>query len=179
MVNKISLALVASFLIAGCANKSTTDIPVEDAGQAFKTRYGTNLSHRPVSIRSESTQAVGGGAFLGGAAGAVIGQTNGATLGGLLLGGVAGELAHDLIEMDNGIEYIIAFGDGTTMIIDQLQRMWEPVLADGTRVLVQFGAKYNRVISAENLQNTINAPQELQINNPKVTKKLARIRDAH
>jgi outer membrane lipoprotein SlyB len=156
---------------AGCANKSTTDIPLEDAGQAFKTRYGTILSHRPVSIRSDSTQAVGGGVFLGGAAGAVIGQTNSATLGGLLLGGIAGELAHDLIETNNGIEYVIAFGDGTTMIIDQIQRGYEPVLEKGTRVLVQFGAKSNRVISAESLATEIDPPEELRFNKTATRKK--------
>jgi outer membrane lipoprotein SlyB len=157
--------------LGGCANKSTTDIPLEDAGQAFKTRYGTILSHRPVSIRSDSTQAVGGGVFLGGATGAVIGQTNGATLGGLLLGGAVGELAHDLIETDNGIEYVIAFGDGTTMIIDQIQRWHEPVLEKGTRVLVQFGAKSNRVISAEDLAKDIDPPDELRLNTKAIAKK--------
>jgi outer membrane lipoprotein SlyB len=157
------LALLASLFLAGCANRSTTDIPLEDAGQAFQTRYGTVLSQRPVSVRSDSTQAVGGGAFLGGAAGAVIGQTNGAMLGGLVLGGVAGELAHDLIETENAIEYVIAFEDGTTMIIAQIQRWHEPVLKKGTRVLVQFGAKSNRVISAEELEREINPPEELKL----------------
>jgi outer membrane lipoprotein SlyB len=164
------LALWSSLVRAGCANKSTTDIPLEDAGQAFQTRYGTVLSHRPVSVRSDSTQAVGGGAFLGGAAGAVIGQTNGAMLGGLVLGGVAGELAHDLIETDNAIEYVIAFGDGKTMIIAQIQRGNEPVLQKGTRVLVQFGAKSNRVISAEDLEKEIEPPQELRLKTQKPIK---------
>lgn len=164
------LALCASLFLAGCANKSTTDIPLEDAGQAFQTRYGTVLSQRPVSVRSDSTQAVGGGAFLGGAAGAVIGQTNGAMLGGLVLGGVAGELAHDLIETDNAIEYVIAFGDGTTMIIAQIQRWHEPVWEKGTRVLVQFGAKSNRVLSAENLEREINPPEELKLKMQKSSK---------
>jgi len=161
------LALFASLFLAGCANKSTTDIPLEDAGQAFQTRYGTVLSHRPVSVRSDSTQAVGGGAFLGGAAGAVVGQTNGAMLGGLVLGGVAGELVHDLIENDNAIEYVIAFGDGKTMIIAQIQRWYEPVLQKGTRVLVQFGAKSNRVITAEDLEKEIVPPEELRLKTQK------------
>ncbi len=164
------LAFIACLILAGCANKSTTDIPVEDAGQAFQTRYGTILSHRPVSVRSDSTQAIGGGAFLGGAASAVVGQTNGAMLGGLVLGGVAGELTHDLLEMDNAIEYVIAFGDGKTMIIAQIQRWYEPVLPEGTRVLVQFGAKSNRVISAESLKKEIDPPQELQIKSAKPAK---------
>ena len=167
MKSFLPLALFASLLLSGCANKSTTDIPLEDAGQAFKTRYGTILSQRPVSVRSDSTQAVGGGAFLGGAAGAVVGQTNGAMLGGLLLGGVAGELAHDLIETENAIEYVIAFGDGTTMIIAQIQRGSETVLQKGTRVLVQFGAKSNRVISAEDLENEIYPPEELKLKTKK------------
>ena len=168
------LALFASLLLAGCANKSTTDIPLEDAGQAFQTRYGTILSQRPVSVRSDSTQAVGGGAFLGGATGAVIGQTNGAMLGGLVLGGVAGELAHDLIETDNAIEYVIAFGDGKTMIIAQIQRWYEPVLQKGTRVLVQFGAKSNRVISAEDLEKEIVPPEELKLKTQKSDKPIRR-----
>ncbi len=168
------LALFASLLLAGCANKSTTDIPLEDAGQAFQTRYGTILGQRPVSVRSDSTQAVGGGAFLGGATGAVIGQTNGAMLGGLVLGGVAGELAHDLIETDNAIEYVIAFGDGKTMIIAQIQRWYEPVLQKGTRVLVQFGAKSNRVISAEDLEKEIVPPEELKLKTQKSDKPIRR-----
>ena len=162
------------FFLQGCANKSTTDILLEDAGQAFKTRYGTILSHRPVSVRSDSSLAVGSGAFLGGVGGAVVGKTNGTTLAGFLLGMVAGEALHELAETDNAIEYVVAFGDGTTMIIDQVQRGREPVLEQGTRVIVQFGAKTNRVISAEALPTTIAPPAELQINEPEQARKPAR-----
>ncbi len=166
-------AVFAACLLSGCANKSTTDILLEDAGQAFKTRYGTILSHRPVSVRSDSSLAVGSGAFLGGVGGAVVGKTNGTTLAGFLLGMVAGEALHELAETDNAIEYVVAFGDGTTMIIDQVQRDREAVLQQGTRVIVQFGAKINRVISAEALPTTIAPPAELQINEPEQARKPA------
>ena len=67
--------------------------------------------------------------------------------------------------IDTGIDFKhpdFAFGDGKTMIIAQIQRWYEPVLPEGTRVLVQFGAKSNRVISAESLKKEIDPPQELQ-----------------
>ncbi len=166
--------MAAALLLTGCANKSTTDILLEDAGQAFKTRYGTILSHRPVSVRSDSSFAVGSGAFLGGVGGAVLGKTNGATLAGFLAGMVAGEALHELAETENAVEYVIGFGDGTTMIIDQVQRDREPVLQEGTRVIVQFGAKINRVISAENLPANIAPPKELQISEPEKKRKPAR-----
>ncbi len=161
-----SCLILAALLLSGCANKSTTDILQADSGQAFSVRYGTIMSHRPVSVRSDSTAAVGSGAFFGGVGAAVISKTNGATLAGFLLGAVAGEALHELAETDNGIEYVIAFGDGTTMIIAQIQRSREPVLAEGTRVIVQFGAKVNRVISAEHLPTELAAPTELKIKPP-------------
>ena len=161
--------LFSALLLGGCANKSTTDILEIDSGKAFTVRYGTIMSHRPVSVRSDPTTAVGTGAVMGGVGGALLSKTNSATLVGFLAGAVAGEILHDLGETNNGIEYVIAFGDGTTMIIDQIQRNREPVLAEGTRVIVQFGAKVNRVISAENLPSSLAAPKELEINAPKKT----------
>ena len=153
-----------------------------DSGQAFTVRYGTIMSHRPVSVRSDSTVAVGAGALFGGVGGALWSKTNGATLVGFLAGAVAGEVLHDLGETNNGIEYVIAFGDGTTMVLAQIQRSWEPVLAQGTRVMVQFGAKVNRVRSAEDLPVILPPPKELQILRPhqptKRPKKSGPIREA-
>ena len=95
-----SCLILAALFLGGCANKSTTDILEADSGQAFTVRYGTIMSHRQVSVRSDPTVAVGTGAFFGGVGAAVISKTNGATLAGFLLGAIAGEALHDLGETD-------------------------------------------------------------------------------
>ena len=157
------LMCVAMTALVGCANRSVNDVAIGDSGQAFKVKFGTVLQEHPVSIRSSAQAAGGGGAVLGGISGAGLGQSNGAVLGGALLGGLVGVIAHNIAEKNNGIEYTIAFTDGTTQVIDQIQASTDQVFQAGAPVMVQFGANTNRVLSAANLPDSITHPKEVHV----------------
>jgi outer membrane lipoprotein SlyB len=152
-------ALISALALGGCANKRTTDIDLEDASQASKVKFGTVLDSRPVSVRSEASGAVAGGAMLGGGASALIGQTNGATLAGLVIGALAGSRLHKMIETDNAVEYTVALADGNTIVIAQLQGSDERVFTPGDPVMVQYGSTVNRVLAARHLPETIEKPK--------------------
>ncbi len=153
------VALVCALPLGACANKRTTDIDVEDASQAHKVKFGTILDSRPVSIRSEESGAIAGGAMIGGGAGAMIGQTNGATLAGLLFGAFAGSRLHALIETENGVEYTVALSDGSTVLLSQLQGSDERVFQRGDAVMVQYGSTVNRILSADTLPEKVAKPR--------------------
>jgi outer membrane lipoprotein SlyB len=155
--------LVPALLLSACANRRTTDIDVEDSSQAHKVKFGTVLGARVVTVRSEDAPSMAGGALLGGAAGALVGQTNGATLAGLALGGLAGFGLHRLIEHENAIEYTVALADGQTVLIAQLQGSAERVFKSGDAVMVQYGSTVNRVLSAEHLPDKVAKPKGVAV----------------
>ena len=157
----IALVILTSTALTGCANRSVQDVSVGDAGQAYKVKFGTVLSQAPVNVRSDGSAATTGGALAGGLAGAAMGRSNGATLAGALLGGVAGAIAHNAAETNNAIQYTIAFTDGTTQIINQLQAPTDPVFQSGHPVMVQFGATRNLVLDASKLPNNIRQPKQV------------------
>lgn len=156
-------ALILALPLGACANKRTTDIDVEDASQASKVKFGTVLDARPVSVRSEESGAIAGGAMLGGGAGALIGQTNGATLGGLVLGALAGSRLHRMFETENAVEYTIALADGNTVVIAQLQGSDERVFTPGDDVMVQYGSTVNRVLPAGHLPAKVAKPKVVTV----------------
>ncbi|MDB5643168.1 MAG: outer rane lipoprotein-like [Hyphomicrobiales bacterium] len=156
-------ALISALLLSACANRRTTDIDVEDASQAQKVKFGTVLDSRVVTIRSEESGAIAGGAIAGGFASALIGQTNGATLAGLALGAMAGSGLHRFIENENGIEYTVALADGNTIVIAQLQGSGERVFHSGDAVMVQYGSTVNRVLSAADLPEKVAKPRGVTV----------------
>ena len=155
--------LVPALLLSACANRRTTDIDVEDSSQAHKVKFGTVLGARVVTVRSEDAPSMAGGALLGGAAGALVGQTNGATLAGLALGGLAGFSLHRLIEHENAIEYTVALADGHTVLIAQLQGSDEHVFKSGDAVMVHYGSTVNRVLSAAHLPDKVAKPKGVAV----------------
>lgn len=159
----IPASLIAALLLSGCANRSVNDVSVEDAGQSYKVKFGTVLEQHPVNIRSKGDAATGGGALLGAGAGAVAGNSGNAVLAGAVIGGILGAIAHNAAETNNGIEYTIAFADGTTQIIAQLQLKTDQVFQAGAPVMVQFGANINRVLSAANLPENVSRPKEVRV----------------
>jgi outer membrane lipoprotein SlyB len=161
-VHLVPLLLVPC-LLAACVNKSVNDVALGDAGQAFKVKFGTVLEAHLVNIRSKPDDSVSGGALLGGGAGYALGRNEGSTVGGMLAGAVAGAMVHQMAETQNGFEYTIAFSDGTTQVIDQIQAPEDPVFAAGASVMVQFGATRNRVLSAEALPNSVAHPKEVRV----------------
>ncbi len=157
------VVFLAAAALAGCANKSVNDVRVGDSGQAYQVKFGTVLAQKPVNVRSDPTAATGGGALAGGLAGAAIGRSDGAALAGLLIGGIAGAVAHHAAETNNAIQYTIAFADGSTQVINQIQNSEDPVFQPGHPVMVQFGATRNLVLDASHLPNRVRQPKQVQV----------------
>ena len=157
------LACAVAIPLAGCANKSVSDVSVADSGQAYPVKFGTVLAQSPVNIRSSAEAATTGGALAGGVGGAALGRSGGAVLAGMLVGGIAGAIAQNAAETKNGIAYTIAFADGSTQVINQLQAETDPVFQPGEPVMVQFGATRNIVSSAAHLPNTIAQPKQVRV----------------
>lgn len=144
-------------------NKSVNDVAITDAGQSYKVKFGTVLEQHPVNIKSSPDIGVGAGALFGAGAGAEIGHSSTSAIEGMLAGAVAGAVVQNAIESGNGVEYTIAFNDGTTQVIDQVQVATDPVFQPGAPVMVQFGATRNRVLSAANLPDTVAHPKEVRV----------------
>lgn len=156
------LGLMAMSL-AACVTKGVNDISADDAGQASVVKFGTVIAQHAVNIHADPNLGVGTGALLGGGAGAAFGHSNEATIGGLLAGAIAGAVVQNAVETGNGIEYTIAFADGSTQILDQLQGPGDPIFQPGAAVMVEFGATKHKILSAENLPDTVAHPKVVQV----------------
>jgi outer membrane lipoprotein SlyB len=153
-----------SLMAAGCmTNRGVNDISADDAGQASKVKFGTVIAAHPVNIRSSPDVGVGAGALVGAGAGAGIGHSNASTLEGMLAGAIAGAVVQNALETGNGIEYTIAFADGSTQILDQLQGPGDPVFKPGAAVMVEFGPTKHKILSAEALPETVTHPKEVRV----------------
>ena len=168
-IGNIAIVMMVGVMLSACANRSIRDVSIEDSGQAYKVKFGTVLSQKPVNIRTEAYNATKGGALTGATAGALLGSTTGpeGTASGLVVGtvvgGLVGMVGHSIAETNNGIEYVIAFADGTTQIIDQIQDSSDPVYPKGHPVMVQFGANNNRVLSTADLPSRVKAPKVVRV----------------
>ena len=56
---------------------------------------------------------------------------------------------------------MIAFTDGTTQVITQLQAPTDPIFQSGHPVMVQFGATQNVVLDASKLPNSVRQPKQV------------------
>ncbi len=156
------LSLIAISL-AACVTKGVNDISADDAGQASKVKFGTVIAQHAVNIHADPNLGIGTGALLGGGAGAAFGQSNQATLEGILAGAIAGAVVQNAVESGNGIEYTIAFADGSTQILDQLQGPGDPIFQPGASVMVEFGPTKHKILSAANLPDTVAHPKVVQV----------------
>ena len=121
------------------------------------------IAQGTVNVRSSGEAAAGGGALAGGLAGALIGRSDGAALAGLVIGGIAAAAAHHAAETGNAIQYTIAFADGSTQVINQLQSPEDPVFRPGHSVMVQFGADRNLVLDASHLPSNVRRPKQVVV----------------
>lgn len=159
-----AFALIALGLpMSACVNKSVNDVAVGDAGQAFTVKFGTVIEAHQVNIKGDPQLGASAGALAGGGVGYVAGHNSGSTLGGALAGALAGAIIQNIAESNNGMEYTIAFADGSVHVIDQAQKDGDPVFAAGSPVMVQFGATRNRVLSAANLPREVTAPKGVKV----------------
>jgi outer membrane lipoprotein SlyB len=159
----MGITVLIAFALAGCANRSVKDVSLGDSGQAYKVKFGTVIAQGTVNVRSSGEAAAGGGALAGGLAGALIGRSDGAALAGLVIGGIAAAAAHHAAETGNAIQYTIAFADGSTQVINQLQAPEDPVFRPGHPVMVQFGADRNLVLDAAHLPNNVRRPKQVVV----------------
>ena len=162
-IKKLGITVLIAFTLAGCANRSVKDVSLGDSGQAYKVKFGTVIAQGTVNVRSSGEAAAGGGALAGGLAGALIGRSDGAALAGLVIGGIAAAAAHHAAETGNAIQYTIAFADGSTQVINQLQAPEDPVFRPGHPVMVQFGADRNLVLDAAHLPNNVRRPKQVVV----------------
>lgn len=162
-LHQVLVICLSVLSLAGCANRSVNDVSVGDSGQAYQVKFGTVIAQKPVNVRSDGSAAAGGGALAGGLAGAAFGRSDGATIAGAIIGGIAGAAAHHAAESNNAIQYTIAFADGSTQIINQIQSSSDPVFNPGHPVMVQFGANRNLVLDASHLPNTVRQPKQVRV----------------
>jgi outer membrane lipoprotein SlyB len=160
---KIMMVLASAAWLCGCVTRGINDINADDAGQASKVKFGTVIAAHPVNIRSDPNTGVGAGALLGGGAGAAIGNNSQSTVEGMLAGAIAGAIVQNALETGNGMEYTIAFGDGSTQILDQLQGPGDPVFKPGSAVMVEFGPTKHKILAADNLPETVAHPKEVRV----------------
>jgi outer membrane lipoprotein SlyB len=158
---KIALpCLLGLLLLSGCAQPDQNRYDSRDVGMNATVLFGKIISERQVQITGNDT---GTGTLAGGVGGGVAGSLIGAGKGsvaGALVGAVAGGFLGNSVEQNAGnrmgIEYIIAFDNGTNQSIVQNAGKDDRVLVLGQRVMVQTQGSYRRVLPAP--ADTVAAP---------------------
>ena len=159
----IFLSFMLGLCLSACANRRIDEIPASDAGQAFKTRFGTVVSQHRVTVRTSPQSAISMGILAAGVTGTLIAADNVTFVGGALAGGATAAALHYFGEEDNAVEYQIMLDDGSLVLIDQLQWSSEPVLQAGAAVIVQFGAMNNRVLPLPNGAMDMAQPRQIRV----------------
>jgi outer membrane lipoprotein SlyB len=163
----VFLGFLLGISLSACANRKIDEIPLADAGQIFKTRFGTVVSQHPVTVRSSPQTAISLGIFAAGVTSTLIAADNVTFVGGALAGGTAAAAIHYFGEINDAIEYQIMLEDGSFVLIDQLQASDEPVLQPGSTVVVQFGAMRNRVLPMPAGVQDLPKPRQIRIKGQK------------
>lgn len=171
--------LTAAMAVSGCTSPKVSDslYRSSEVGSSKRVVRCRVLEVREVMIRDDDSgekgEAVGG--LAGGLAGGILGSTIGggagkglATVGGAtagaVAGGAAGRQASDQLHTRKGVEYSIILADGTeqTHVQDFLEGDRIVQVGETCRLQIEHDGK-NRVLPAEHLQETIQAPKKTQI----------------
>lgn len=162
----LALALVA-IITSACANTSQNTYNETEVGKATTVTFGTVLGTREVDIKGENS---GLGAIGGAAVGAGLGSEFGSGTGnawatglGAVAGLAAGALGEQELKDRKGVEYTITLESGETMTIVQELASGETVFPAGSRVMVQDYGKYQRVLSAAHLPETLSRPKGVKV----------------
>lgn len=123
----ITLALLASLTLAGCANTDIYSGDVYRGDQAKEARsisYGTIVHVRDVKIQADNQGVIGtvGGGVLGGIAGSTIGGGRGqaiATAVGAIAGAMAGSKVEEKASQVTSMEMVIRKDDGEEIVVVQ------------------------------------------------------------
>ncbi|HDL5700018.1 TPA: glycine zipper 2TM domain-containing protein [Mannheimia haemolytica] len=123
----LTVALMSSFALVGCANTDVFSGSVYSGEQAKEARsiaYGTIVSVRDVKIQARSEGVIGtvGGGVLGGVAGNAIGGGTGqaiATAVGAVAGAVIGNQVEQKASQVSSLEMVIRKDDGKEIVVVQ------------------------------------------------------------
>lgn len=162
-----SIIIVAVF-IASCAPKpSQNQYNYNEIGQSTLVDFGTVIAAREIGITGQNSSGGGlVGAGVGAGAASHVGSGEGqiwAVAAGALVGAVAGSAAEQAAANSVGIEYVITTEKGQTMTIAQNQAKGEPMIAPGSRVMVQTQGSYQRVLPADTLPEQIKRPKGIKV----------------
>ena len=163
----IFIAFMLAICLSACANQRIDELPSADAGQAFKTRFGTVINHHPVTVRSSPQTAISMGILAAGITSTLIAADNVTFVGGALAGGATAAAIHYFGEIDDAVEYQIMLDDGSVVLLDQLQGADERILAAGEPVLVEFGAMRNRVLPLPDMPEKLPLPRQIRMKGKK------------
>jgi outer membrane lipoprotein SlyB len=162
---RAAIAVVAAALLAaGCTHPTSNTYDTSDVGRPIAVSEATVVSSRIVDIHQKPS---GVGPAAGLAAGAATGATtigsgSGSVVAGVLgalIGAGVGYVAEEAVTGRKGIEYTLQAPDGHVYTLVQNKDATEEPLPAGTRVLVQTGASYTRIVPRpENLQGIATTP---------------------
>lgn len=149
-MKKITLAsaLLAAFIVTGCANTDIYSGNVYEGSQAKEARsisYGTIVSVRPVKIQADNRGVIGGvgGGVLGGIAGSTIGGGTGQAVAaavGAIAGAIGGSKIEEKLSQVDALELVIKKDDGKEIVVVQKE---DSSLVKGARVRIVGGSSLN------------------------------------
>ena len=147
----LAAAMVATLpVLPGCGpHLGGYDYNAGEARQSFSVYYGTATNVQEVNINSQSDTKQTVGAVIGAVAGGVIGSTIGsgsgrtrATGGGALLGGAAGAGAGNLASRQTGLQITVRYDNGGAEEV--IVQGSDPYITPGQRVRVVVSATGSR-----------------------------------
>lgn len=166
-------ATIGALALAGCAKPPSQNVyRYDEVGKTVAVSFGTIVSAREVDITGRNT---GGGAVVGGTAGAIAGSQVGQGFAGPALVGLAGAVvgaavgaAIEQAAADRkGLEYVVVLESGVAMTVVQDVGKDDAILKPGDRVIVQNSGGYQRVLPAAGLPTEIERPQGIKVVDPK------------
>ena len=171
--------LIAAVAVSGCTSPKVSDslYRSSEVGSSKRIVRCRVLEVREVMIRDDDSGEKGEmvGGVAGGLAGGILGSTVGggagkglATVGGATAGavggGAAGRQVSDQLHTRQGVEYSIILADGSeqTHVQDFLEGDRIVQVGETCRLQIEHNGM-NRVLPAEHLQDSIQAPKKTQI----------------
>ncbi len=181
VASRLGLTIPVLALVAACSSPEVSDTLYRDSegGTSKQVVRCRVLEVREVAIREDDAPEKGEaiGAIVGGIAGVILGSQIGggkgrdlaseaAVVGGVVAGGAAGRQTADKLSERKGIEYsiLLAGGEERTLVQDFLEG--DRVVQPGETCRLQIDADgKNRVLPAEHLPETIQAPKATTVTN--------------
>jgi outer membrane lipoprotein SlyB len=167
LATTLSTAAIGLLVLGGCAFQTQNRYNYNEVGKVNLVEFGTVVNARQIDITGENT---GGGALLGGGAGAAAGAQFGsasgsiaAGLGGAAIGAVAGAVIEQALQNRTGMEYTVTLANGKTVTVAQNIGDKDTIFQNGDRVMVQISGGYQRVLAANALPTEIKRPKGITV----------------